>query len=105
MNNQFQQAFSVETSSQDIPDKGKSHHPQMKSITITEQGVLKLLKQINPNKATGPDMICGKVLKELSTEVVTIITLLFQKNIRHWKNTTRLETCQRLPSIQKRRQT
>ena len=53
----------------------------MKNIAITEQGVLKLLKQINPHKATGPDMICGKVLKELSTEITPIITCIFQKTL------------------------
>ena len=53
----------------------------MNNITISTQGVSKLLRQINPHKATGPDQICGKVLKELSEEIATIITCIFQKTL------------------------
>jgi hypothetical protein len=35
----------------------------MKTITISNQGVRKLLDKINPNRATGPDQICGKVVR------------------------------------------
>ena len=31
--------------------------------------MLKLLRNINPNKATGPDTITGRLLKELATEI------------------------------------
>jgi hypothetical protein len=38
----------------------------MSNITITVQGIKKLLQGINPNKAIGPDNISGKILKEKS---------------------------------------
>jgi hypothetical protein len=53
----------------------------MKTITISNQGVRKLLDKINPNRATGPDQICGKVLKELSCDISTAITYIFQKSL------------------------
>lgn len=81
LNEQFQRAFSIESKSNPIPDKGKSTYPIMNNITISTQGVSKLLRQINPHKATGPDQICGKVLKELSEEIATIITCIFQKTL------------------------
>ena len=64
LNQQFQKAFSTESSADPIPVKNLSSHPQMNEIKISEKGVNKLLHNINPNKATGPDELCGKVLKE-----------------------------------------
>ena len=67
LNEQFKKAFSIETSSEQIPDKGKSSHPLVNNISISESGVTNLLQNINPHKATGPDEIYDRVLKELST--------------------------------------
>jgi hypothetical protein len=39
-------------------------HPIMEPIKISRDGVYKLIKNINPSKATGPDIIAGRVLKE-----------------------------------------
>ena len=47
----------------------KLGHPPMPSITITVQGVDKLLTGLNPNKAQGPDEISPRLLKELHTEI------------------------------------
>jgi hypothetical protein len=95
-NEQFKKAFLIETSSEQIPDKGKSSYPLMNNIVISESGVTKLLQNINPHKETGPDEICGRVMKELSTTISRPLTLIFQKNTRNRKNTLRLETCKRL---------
>jgi len=67
LNEQFKKAFSIETSSEQISDQGKSSYPLMHDISISESGVTRLLQNINSHKATGPDEICGRVLKELST--------------------------------------
>jgi hypothetical protein len=40
-----------------IPHKGPSPYSAMQNITITENGVYKLLRNIKPHKATGPDNI------------------------------------------------
>ena len=48
LNEQFKKAFSIETSSEQIPDKGKSSYPLMNNISISESGVTKLLQNINP---------------------------------------------------------
>jgi hypothetical protein len=41
----------------------------MPDITITCEGIAKLLLSLNPNKAAGPDEIKPRVLKELATEI------------------------------------
>ena len=81
LNEQFKKAFSIETSSEQIPDKGKSSYPLMNNISINESGVTKLLQNINPHKATGPDEICCRVLKELSATIFRPLTLIFQKTL------------------------
>ena len=40
--------------------------------------VYKLLKNLNPNKAAGPDNITPRVLKELATHVAPILTIIFR---------------------------
>jgi len=50
LNSQFQKAFSEETTSEPIPVKGKSNYPKMKNITISNQGVRKLLDKIIQTK-------------------------------------------------------
>ena len=54
-----------------------NHKNDMPEIQVTEKGVLKLLQALNISKAAGPDSIRPRVLKELSSELETIFTLLF----------------------------
>jgi hypothetical protein len=45
--------------------KGVSPHPDIPPLTITTSGIRKLLDNINPHKASGPDNISGRILKDL----------------------------------------
>ena len=53
----------------------------MPEILVTENGVLKLRKALNISKAAGPDGIRPRVLKELSSELAHILTLLFKASL------------------------
>ena len=55
--------------------------PSADPITVEEDGVFKLLKDIDPNKSTGPDGIPPFILKELASEIAPILTLLFQASL------------------------
>jgi hypothetical protein len=50
----------------------------MADITIDEAGVAKLLRGVDPSKASGPDQIPCKLLQELHVELAPVFTILFQ---------------------------
>ena len=64
----------------------------MNHIKVTKKGVMKLLTNINEQKATGPDKIPGKILKMCAHELADIFVLLFQASLdqgkvpEDWKN-------------------
>ena len=65
-----------------IPDKGHSPQSKMPQINISSAGVSKLLCNLNPHKACGPDNIHGRVLKELNEQVAPILTVIFSKSLK-----------------------
>ena len=55
--------------------------PFMNDIAVSKDGVIKLLKGLNPSKALGPDELHPRVLKELATELGPVFAHLFQQLI------------------------
>ena len=55
--------------------------PFMNDIAVSEDGVIKLLKGLNPSNALGPDELHPRVLKELATELGPVFAHLFQQSI------------------------
>ena len=49
----------------------------MDDIIITKQGVNKLMKNLKPHKASGPDGISAQILKELADELTPGISIIF----------------------------
>jgi hypothetical protein len=47
----------------------------MKRFNITTNGIIKLLKNLNPYKAQGPDNISPRILKELADEISPVSNL------------------------------
>ena len=84
LNKQFASVFTDEDT-QNMPNLGPSPHPEVPLFQITSPGVLKLLQNINPNKATGPDGIPGRVLKECAQELAPVLTHLFQASLHQGK--------------------
>ena len=54
----------------------------MPEIKIDLNGVIKLLSNLKPDKAAGPDSIKPVVLKQLKTEIAPVICLLFEKSLQ-----------------------
>lgn len=55
---------------------------QMPEISITLNGVENLLKSLNPNKASGPDEISPRLLKELHHEIAPFLLKIFQSSLK-----------------------
>ena len=55
--------------------------PFMNDIVVSKDGVIKLLKGLNPSKALGPDELHPRVLKELATELGPVFAHLFQQSL------------------------
>eukprot|EP00745_Piridium_sociabile_P027724 TRINITY_DN44613_c1_g1_i1.p1 TRINITY_DN44613_c1_g1~~TRINITY_DN44613_c1_g1_i1.p1 ORF type:complete len:604 (+),score=154.71 TRINITY_DN44613_c1_g1_i1:145-1812(+) len=87
LNTQFQSAFSERfpcTPEDFLARTGLNPEPQgptCNSINISEAGVKKLLKGLNPNKAPGPDGISPRILKDLADEISPALTLLYQSSV------------------------
>ena len=66
----------------------------MSEIFITKDGVETLLKNLNPNKASGPDEQSPKLLKELHKEIAPILTTIYRSSIetgivpQDWRSAT-----------------
>jgi len=45
--------------------------------------VTKLLKELNPNKASFPDKIPCRVLKELAVELALVVSVLFHQTLEN----------------------
>ena len=80
LNHQFKSAFTKEDLS-NIPSKGCSHFHDRTFIKVTSPGVEKLLHNLCPHKATGPDSIPARLLKELSTELAPALTFIFEMSL------------------------
>ena len=81
---QFKTVYTQEDHT-NIPHKGPSPYSAMQHITITDNGVYKLLRNIKSHKATGPDNIQARYLKKLALELTPAITFLFQTSLEQGK--------------------
>ena len=79
-NAQFHSAFSKEDT-EHIPTPDSDPLPPMPDINVCENGVLKLLKNLKPHKATGPDELPARVLKECAQEIAPAIASFFQQSL------------------------
>ena len=79
LNEQYTSVFNPLDSQ--APEVGLTDHPTLPPIKVTEERVQKMLKNLNANKAAGPDLISPRLLKELATELAPVLTHLFQATI------------------------
>ena len=75
---EFSSVANEDTSS--IPWLGPASH-KMEDIVVDTDGVLKLLQQLKPHKASGPDRLPNRVLKELAPELAPILVDIFNQSL------------------------
>ena len=79
-NRQFQSVFTRESDAE-IHFKGTSPFTPMGEITVDPNGVLKLLNNLKIHKASGPDVLSARVLKECSSEITPILALIYNDSL------------------------
>ncbi len=78
LNNQFKSVFTQDNDK--LPPPPTPEYPVMSDISINVNGIYKLLCNLNPHKAAGPDTISPRVLKELAKEVAPCLEIIFQSS-------------------------
>ena len=79
LNDQFSSVYTRKDSPPPIDLSGPSSYPDMPSISVHVSGVVKLLN--GPHKATGPDQVPARILKETANEVAPAMTMLIQASL------------------------
>ena len=77
---QYESVYTQEDVSS-IPEPAGEPYSPMKEIDISTEGVAKLLRKVNPNKASGPDSIPARILKELADDIAPLLTTIFNKSL------------------------
>ena len=63
LNSQFKSVFTTKDLDS-LPQMGESPFPDVQNIQVSPEGICKLLKDINVTKATGPDLVPARIMKE-----------------------------------------
>ena len=79
LNTQFKSVFTTEDPN--LPRESGSDIPPLPDINIFPEGVEKLLKKLDPNKATGPDGIGTRILQAAADDLAPALSLIFQRSL------------------------
>ena len=80
MLDQFKSVFTIDTSASTTLTSNQDQ-PKIDSLYITSYGVEKLLRDLNPSKACGPDGIPNIVLKKCAPVLAPALRDIFQRSI------------------------
>ena len=92
LNKQFKSVFN-DLEQGEIPKLYGPNYPHIADLHIFIQGVKKLLRNICPTKASGPDSISCCFLKKCSNELAPILAGIFFNNHYPRAKYHRLEKC------------
>ena len=92
LNDQFKSVFTKQDHLEETPKLNEPRYPKIDDLHISIEGVEKLLHNLDPNKASGPDNIPNKILKLCAKELAPAITHIFNQSLNtgilpvDWKN-------------------
>ena len=81
LSDQYQSVFTKEDLI-NIPHMGQRQIPTISDLIISTEGIMKLLKNLDVNKASGPDGISPKFLKLCAAQVAPILQVIFTQSLR-----------------------
>ena len=80
LNRQYLPTFTQEDTNL-VPSPSGIPYPNKEDIEVDEAGIRKLLQKNSPRKALGPDSIPARILKDCSSELAPILTIIFIKSL------------------------
>ena len=80
-NRQFESVFNKETSHKSFADIGVNITQSVSSTAVSNDGVLKQLNNLDIHKASGPDEIPARLLKQYAPLIAPILTKIYQNSI------------------------
>lgn len=80
-NDHFQSYSNINDSDASIPEFACNNNPKLSEIKINYDDVNDLIKCIDTSKATGPDLITPRMLKEAGISIVPSLTELFKLSL------------------------
>ena len=57
-------------------------HEVLENINVTEEEIKDIILNLDPNKASGPDLISNKMIKPVVTVIVKPLCILFNRSLR-----------------------
>ena len=81
LNEQFKSVFTDERPLDDDILKMHQSYTDIDKITITTLGIQKLLEQLQPHKAMGPDQLHPRVMKEVAAHLAPSLQIIFAKSL------------------------
>ena len=80
LNHQFSSVFTTDDVHADTVLEGSSI-PPVANLKICEKGVAKLLCEVDPSKAGGPDELPCRILRELAEDIAPILTDIYTQSL------------------------
>ena len=81
-NNYFCSVFTIPNHAQVLPPITPFEDPNLAVITTNNDEVLKILRSLDPGKATGPDNIPARIMKECSVSLAPSLTQIINTSLR-----------------------
>ena len=81
LSEQFESVFVRDLDQIGTPILPGTPFPNISNLFISEGGILKLLKGLAISKASGPDQIPNKILRELAIHLAPVLTSLFNDSL------------------------
>lgn len=78
---QFSSVFTEDTQETANLRKEGPSYPPATQLQITTEGVEKLLRGLSPGKASGPDEMLARMMKELAEEIAPVLTNIFRQSL------------------------
>ena len=102
LNNQFASVFTVDNDdNEQMPALKTPTCPDIQPIHIETQGIYTLLSELDPHKASGPDGIPTRLLKELAYSVAPVLALIFNASLHQGKLPVDWKTATVVPVFKK----